>query len=372
MSRADYVAIQSWPSQLDMMNLSRQRRWWVVCVLITITGFFFYLARLGGHSGITNDDDQPLGLSSSESYPVGVEPPHILAGPKAIDWTTVRQHHPVTSFIPLPSGKPAAIPPIQKAFGSWHESTAAKAKRKQRLDAVKEEFQHAWSGYRTRAWLKDELRPLSGAPLDTFGGRAATLVDSLDTLWIMGLWDDFEDAVRGVATIDFSTFEEATLNVFETTIRYLGGLLGAYDISGSRYPVLLEKAVDLGNMLYTAFDTPNRMPVTRWDWNMSAEGNGQEASESVLVSELTSLSLEFTRLAQLTGDDKFFDAIHRVTNELDRAQNMTKLPGMWPVVVNARLASFSDDNTFTLGGMSDSLYEYLLKVRQVSRADSRS
>lgn len=115
-------------------------------------------------------------------------------------------------------------------------------------------------------------------------------------------------------------------------------------------------------MLYAAFDTPNRMPVTRWTWKLAAEGGLQEALAGTLVSELTSLSMEFTRLSQLTNDGKYFDAIQRVTNELEKAQNETRLPGMWPVVVDARTPSFSGDNTFTLGGMSDSLYEYLLKV----------
>ena len=50
--------------------------------------------------------------------------------------------------------------------------------------------------------------------------------------------------------------------VFETTIRYLGGLLSAYDLSGNT--VLLKKAWELGNILYAAFDTPSRMPVPYW------------------------------------------------------------------------------------------------------------
>jgi mannosyl-oligosaccharide alpha-1,2-mannosidase len=54
--------------------------------------------------------------------------------------------------------------------------------------------------------------------------------------------------------------------LFETTIRYLGGLLGAYDVSGGKYKVLLEKAEELGEVLMGAFDTPNRMPLTYYHW----------------------------------------------------------------------------------------------------------
>ena len=191
----------------------------------------------------------------------------------------------------------------------------------------------------------------------TFGGWAATLVDSLDTLWILGMKLDFEEAVIAASYIDFnSTGTVKTLNVFETTIRYLGGFLGAYDISGGRYAVLLDKAIEVGEMLYDAFDTPNRMPITRW------ERTGVEvASSSTLLAELGSMSLEFTRLSQITRNPKYYDAIQRITNELEKQQNRTKLPGMWPVSVNAREIDFTGDTGFTLGGMSDSTYEYLPK-----------
>jgi mannosyl-oligosaccharide alpha-1,2-mannosidase len=83
-------------------------------------------------------------------------------------------------------------------------------------------------------------------------------------------------------------------------------------------------------------------------------------SRNTLLAELGSLSMEFTRLTQLTGDPKFFDAVQRVTNVLDAHQKTTKLPGLWPVTVDAERLEFSD-RRFTLGGMADSTYEYLPK-----------
>jgi mannosyl-oligosaccharide alpha-1,2-mannosidase len=82
----------------------------------------------------------------------------------------------------------------------------------------------------------------------------------------MGLKDEFEVAVRAIEEIDFTTTEEKDINVFETTIRYLGGFLAAYDVSEGKYPVLLAKAVEVGELVMSCFDTPNRMPITRWDW----------------------------------------------------------------------------------------------------------
>jgi mannosyl-oligosaccharide alpha-1,2-mannosidase len=109
-------------------------------------------------------------------------------------------------------------------------------------------------------------------------------------------------------------------------------------------------------MLYGAFDTPNRLPITRW-----SKLDGEVASGDTVVAEIGSLSLEFTRLSQLTGDPKYFDAVQRITNFLSDQQMSTKLPGLFPMIVNARDADFTSTTTFTIGGMADSLYEYFPK-----------
>ncbi|KAI4145266.1 MAG: hypothetical protein LQ341_002434 [Variospora aurantia] len=272
--------------------------------------------------------------------------------------TKPSERYPVQSLIRLPAGPPDNIPKIQHSFGT--ETQKEKAEREQRLTAVKDSFVHSWEGYRKYAWKKDELAPIRGGHATTFGGWGATLVDSLDTLWMMGLIEDFEAAIEAIKEIDLSKVKLQLLNVFETTIRYLGGLLGAYDLSGGRYPILLDKAKEVGDFLYGAFDTPNRLPVTRWDWEAARKGTEQEASDVALLAEVGSLTLEFTRLAQLTNDDKYFDAVQRISDVLDQQQNKTTLPGLWPVIMDAKRGKFADVG-YTLGGMADSAYEYLPK-----------
>jgi mannosyl-oligosaccharide alpha-1,2-mannosidase len=167
-------------------------------------------------------------------------------------------------MIPFPTNKPSAIPKIQHQFGV--ETEHNKAERVHRQAAVKEAFLHTWSGYKKYAWLQDEVTPVTGGFKNSFGQRGATLVDALDTLIIMGLKEEFYHAIHAIKKIDFTTAGVARLNVFETTIRYLGGLLSAYDLSHAKHAILLHKATELGDMLYAAFDTSNRMPITRWDW----------------------------------------------------------------------------------------------------------
>jgi mannosyl-oligosaccharide alpha-1,2-mannosidase len=138
--------------------------------------------------------------------------------------------------------------------------------RERKQAAIKQQFKKAWTGYKEHAWLQDELAPVTGGFRNPFCGWAATLVDSLDTLWIMGFEEEFKEALDALKKIDFTTSIRQDIPVFETTIRYLGGLLGAYDVSGGKYSILVEKAVELADVLMGAFDTPNRMPMMYYQW----------------------------------------------------------------------------------------------------------
>ncbi|OAA64594.1 class 1 alpha-mannosidase [Niveomyces insectorum RCEF 264] len=284
--------------------------------------------------------------------------------------TKLPDRYPVTSFKQLPTpaaGGDAAngVPPIQKRPAP-SESADAREVRLARKAAVQASFDRSWRGYKENAWLADEVQPVSGQPRQDYeklSGWASTLVDTLDTLWLMGLHDEFRMAVRTVCdSVDFGYTAADTVHLFETTIRYLGGLLGAYEISGHAFPELLSKATELGERLLGAFDTPNRLPLGRWDWRAYARGGMQtSAPHAMLSAELGTLSLEFTKLTQLTGDVRYYDAVQRIADVLAAHQQRTRLPGMWPVVVDAAKPAFDTDDQFTLNGKADSLFEYLPK-----------
>ncbi|KAI1845280.1 hypothetical protein JX266_008590 [Neoarthrinium moseri] len=297
----------------------------------------------------------------------GAKGPSHQIDPKVLDdetyfWRQVPTHYPVQAMKPLPSGTPQKLPKIQASFGK--EDSRDRQIRLGRRGAVKNAFKRCWKAYSEHAWLQDEVTPITGSSRSTFGGWGATLVDSLDTLWIMGLEDEFEQAVSAAANISFEKSALTEINAFETTIRYLGGFLAAYDLSGDER--LLLKAREVGDMLYVAFDTPNRMPVTRWDIGRAARGEPQEASRWALVAEIGSLCMEFTRLSFITGNPKWFDATERIMLALKDQQMKTKLPGMWPISVNPQDMKFTEDNGFGLGAMADSVFEYLPKMVALS------
>ncbi|EED21959.1 mannosyl-oligosaccharide alpha-1,2-mannosidase, putative [Talaromyces stipitatus ATCC 10500] len=249
---------------------------------------------------------------------------------------------------------------IQASFRP--ESKIVESVRLQRRTRIKAAFQHAWIGYKKKAWLHDEVLPVSGGYKDPFVGWAATLVDSLDTLWIMGLKDEFDSALKALEQIDFSKPNAQRVPVFEVTIRYLGGLLGAWDISGHKYPILLRKAQQLGDFLYGAFNTENGIPTPYYWWENVGTGK-IESENGVVVAQIGSLSLEFIRLSQVTGDAKYADAIQKITDQLAQTQNSNALPGIWPSYADCKGESLSFSNRdFTLGAFADSLYEYLPKT----------
>lgn len=252
------------------------------------------------------------------------------------------------------------------------EPLKVKKLRQNRLKEVRETFLHAWNGYKKEAWARDELRPVDGGYKQPFCGWAATLVDSLDTLIIMELYDEFDLALEEVAKIDFTGTEGCQVNLFETTIRHLGGLLSAYDLTEGKRKILIDKAVELAEVLFSAFDTPNRMPIPHYIWSATNDqANNHQPSKNVVLAVLGSLSLEFTRLSQITGNDKYYDGIQRITNELEKWQSETSLPGMWPAMVDSTKVNQSialtsapggGSDLYTLGALADSAYEYLPKV----------
>ncbi|XP_011630040.1 mannosyl-oligosaccharide alpha-1,2-mannosidase IA-like isoform X2 [Pogonomyrmex barbatus] len=79
---------------------------------------------------------------------------------------------------------------------------------RQRRDKVKEMMKHGWDNYVRYAWGKNELRPISkrGHSASIFGASnmGATIVDGLDTLYIMGLHDEFKQGRDWIAeNLDF-------------------------------------------------------------------------------------------------------------------------------------------------------------------------
>ncbi|KAK2120769.1 hypothetical protein P7K49_002155 [Saguinus oedipus] len=237
-----------------------------------------------------------------------------------------------------------------------------------RQKGVIDVFLHAWKGYRKFAWGHDELKPVSRSFSEWFG-LGLTLIDALDTMWILGLRKEFDEARKWVSKkLHFQ--KDVDVNLFESTIRILGGLLSAYHLSGDS--LFLRKAEDFGNRLMPAFRTPSKIPYSDVNIGTGVAHPPRWTSDST-VAEVTSIQLEFRELSRLTGTKKFQldgspavtlclsqqEAVEKVTQHIHSLSG--KKDGLVPMFINTHSGLFTHLGVFTLGARADSYYEYLLK-----------
>ncbi|KAK4355844.1 hypothetical protein RND71_024815 [Anisodus tanguticus] len=248
---------------------------------------------------------------------------------------------------------------IGKSLGDGVTPQEAKELR----DEVREMFYHAFNGYMDHAFPRDELRPLSCGGEDTLGGYALTLIDSLDTLALLGDKERFTVSVEWIGkNLRFDI--NKTVSIFETTIRVLGGLISAHLIAsdqntGMRIPSyddeLLHLAEDLARRMLPAFDTPTGVPFG--SVNLL---HGVDEHESKITSTAGggTLTLEFGILSRLTNDPIFEQVAKNAVRGLWARRSKINLVG-------AHIDVFSGDWTQKDAGIGtsiDSFYEYLLKA----------
>ncbi|KAG8218733.1 glycoside hydrolase family 47 protein [Butyriboletus roseoflavus] len=243
-------------------------------------------------------------------------------------------------------------------------------------DATRDLWYHGFDNYMSSAFPLDELSPLSctgrgpdwenpanTAFNDVSGNFSLTLVDVLDTLVVLDDPPGFQDAVKNV--IDWVSFDVNTKpQVFETTIRVLGGLLSGHIFAsepGQPFYLpwyrgqLLYMAHDLGKRLLPAFATPTGLPYARLNLR---HGVPKGESQDTCTAGAGSLILELGTLSRLTGDERFervaykaYFALWNRRSDLDLVSN----------TINIRTGLWTPPEITGIGAGIDSFYEYALK-----------
>jgi len=220
---------------------------------------------------------------------------------------------------------------------------------------IKGAMQHIWKNYKAHAYGSDELKPRSGHGDNNWGNVGMTLIDSLDTLWVMDMKEEFNEAKEWVrSNLNFE--RHGATSVFEITIRALGGLLAAFDLSKDN--VFLQKAKDLGDRLLPAFNTPSGIPraqitlATGWTSNPSWTGG------AAILAELGTLQVEFRYLSKATGQSHYGEKAEAVIEKMDRIHPTN---GLFPIYVSTDSGT-PTTGAITFGALGDSFYEYLIKV----------
>ncbi|ORX78021.1 seven-hairpin glycosidase, partial [Anaeromyces robustus] len=250
-------------------------------------------------------------------------------------------------------------------------------KRKNELkEKTKEMIYHAFNGYMKYAFPSDELNPLTCTGKDrTFddvnnyvmndvmGNFTLTLIDSLDTLAVIGDKKEFQKAVENVInTVNFDV--DLNVQLFEVNIRVLGGLLSAHlfainDEFGVKLDnynnELLDLAYDLGKRLLPAFtESKTNIPYTKINLKKGAlkdETNNCSAGAGTFI-------LEFGTLSRLTGDMRFEDYARKALFEIWSKRSNLDLLGN---TIDADTSNWSYSVT-GIGAGVDSAIEYMLKA----------
>jgi hypothetical protein len=294
------------------------------------------------------------------------------------------------------------------------------------------------------AFPEDELRPLTCGPLtrdrynpshievnDVLGNYSLTLIDSLSTLAILASspppgqkgrnksLEDFQDGIKllvenygdgtsrlsgeGVRARGFDL--DSKVQVFETVIRGVGGLLSAHQFAVGDLPIrgyeaklekkkdkegifwhnglvydgqLLRLANDLADRLLPAFNTPTGLPYPRVNLrhgvpfyansphNMDAEHGQCGKNPNDKSTEITetcsagaaSLVLEFSTLSRLTGKPRYEQAAKQAFWAVWSRRSSIGLIGGG---IDAETGQWVSPYT-GIGAGIDSFFEYALKT----------
>ncbi len=218
-------------------------------------------------------------------------------------------------------------------------------------DRVRQEFRHAWDGYKQYAWGHDALQPLSKGAHDWYAASfLMSQVDALDTMILMGMNDEAA-STREYIVGNLKFDRDIYVKNFEITIRLLGGLLSSYQLTGDKR--LLALADDLGTRLLPAFDSPTGMPYVYVNLKTKAV-----RGEITNPAEVGTLLIEFGTLSKLTGKAVYYDKAKRALVELYNRRSSIGLVGS---SINVKTGMWTDPTSHISGGI-DSYYEYLLKA----------
>ncbi|KAH9907309.1 glycoside hydrolase family 47 protein [Xylariomycetidae sp. FL2044] len=270
------------------------------------------------------------------------------------------------------------LPVFLAAIQAWAFGAAAAGptyvSHTDRMEAVAEAFQRSWNGYYEYAFPNDSLKPISKSYQNDRNGWGASAVDAISTALVMGNGEVIGQIVDHIQTVNFSQTVPGgeSVSVFETTIRYLGGLVSAYDfLSGplkeyidneAQLEKILEQAITLADILSIAFVTPSGVPINTVIYTPEGYVVANETTNG--IATIGTLILEWTRLSDITGDDKYAHVTAVAEEYLLNVRNPEvgePYPGLIGTDVYVSDGTFADSSGGWNGG-TDSFYEYLIKM----------
>jgi hypothetical protein len=217
-------------------------------------------------------------------------------------------------------------------------------------EEVKSAFQRAWSGYKLYAWGMDALKPLSNSGHNWYEkSLLMTPVDAYDVMLIMGMDEEAVEA-RNLIFSELNFDLDIEVQNFEVSIRILGGLISAYELSADKK--FLDLAKDLADRLIKAFDSPTGMPY-RYVNLMTGKTSGAVSNPA----EIGTYLVEYGALSRDLGDPKYYEIAKKAMTTLYSKRSTLNLTG---AAINIETGEWTSTSTHISGGI-DSYLEYMLK-----------
>ncbi len=189
-------------------------------------------------------------------------------------------------------------------------------------------------------------------------GLGWIIVDSLDTMMVMNLTGPLAESRKWLQR-NLSYDQDQDVNVFETTIRMLGGLLSAHylstrfpDVSSRRDTVYLTKAVDLADRLLSAYESPSGIPYASVHLGSRAGVPSHADGGASSMAEAATVQLEMKYLSYLTGNETYWRKAEKVMEVLD---DNAMEAGLLPIFVHPETGKFTTAK-IRLGSRGDSYY----------------
>lgn len=267
--------------------------------------------------------------------------------------------------------------------------------RRERFKAVQLAVGHAWKGYRNVALLDsfwgqgggfiphDDLSPVSKKG-KSWLHYAATLHDSIDTLYLANMTKEYDEAVSMLTNYDIQTTSPQVTKTFEYSLRVLGGLLGGYSVSGDTRlfaaarnaadsilegpfqasPTILPRPYNVLAPPISSFDSCNRL----WDWKAAiqrlwkatysmARNRFTQEHQTISLAGFGSFGMEFSFISTISGDRKYRKVSDGLFYHVKKYEKRGIVPYIWNLLTGQPRTHFG-----SLGSGSDSFYEYLIKI----------
>lgn len=181
----------------------------------------------------------------------------------------------------------------------------------------------------------------------------------------MGLSGIFEEALNFTQNINFNVSNTPdTVNLFETTIRYVGGLLSAYELSGKKHSFLVSKVKQLADKLSFAWAPGLVVPFNTIDFTSNTP-----IVDTTGIAAVGTLTLEWSTLSKYTGNNTYRQLTVDTFKHL--AENPAPLPGLPAQDIDPSTGE-PFGGYVTWGGGSDSYFEYLIKYARLSNTDDNT